>query len=510
MNPCVALLRPLYLAVILAAITQCVSAATLKFKAAKYTAREAAGSVLVTVMRVGTATNTVTVDYMTMDGSATANDDYLPVSGTLTFTNRQTKATFSVPIINDSLVETNETVNLILKNPQGGDTLAAPSNAVLTIMSDDRAGTLAFSAKAYSVDESAGVATITVNRKSGTASRVMIDFTTQNGTAVAGTDYTAASGTLIFGSNELSKTFTVPIQDDSTPETNKTVLLLLSNPRGGATLPAGGAKATLTILDDESSFQFGAASYNVSETMASVTITVTRTGRINLSNSVDFATGGGTATPGADFTPVSGTLNFPSGTKSRTFTIPILRDPISESTETVTLTLSNPTRGGVLGTPAMVNLNIANAPDPNGVPANGPEFMTASGGGSSFSALPAAIVATYQNGLLNITGANASTSGQRTLQFGALPVSGPGTVILNESGNTGTATYTEISVGPPPSAFGYLSNRTGGGGTVTIDVFDTVNKVVAGRFNYTGVQEGFNPNLPATVQITGSFRAFIQ
>ena len=87
--------------------------------------------------------STVMVDYYTEDGTATADDDYTPIAepATLTFTAEQHTQTITVPIIDDSIVEDDETVYLWLTNPVGGPSISSPcSPAVLTIIDDDDEG----------------------------------------------------------------------------------------------------------------------------------------------------------------------------------------------------------------------------------------------------------------------------------------------------------------------------------------------------------------------------------
>ena len=108
-----------------------------------------------------------------------------------------------------------------------------------------------FSSATYSVNENGVTATITVNldQAPGTGNTVSVQYATSNGTATAGQDYTAASGTLSFSNAEVSKTFQVTIANDHTHEANETVTLTLSSPTS-CTI-TGTNPATLTIIDDD-------------------------------------------------------------------------------------------------------------------------------------------------------------------------------------------------------------------------------------------------------------------
>src|SRR5262249_43167767 len=111
-----------------------------------------------------------------------------------------------------------------------------------------------FSGSGYSVNENQGTATITVTRTNGSTGSVTVNYATSDGTATAGSDYTATSGTLTFAAGETSKTFTVPIIDDTAVENPETVTLPLSNAPSGAALGSP-ATATLTINSDDTSNQ---------------------------------------------------------------------------------------------------------------------------------------------------------------------------------------------------------------------------------------------------------------
>jgi probable HAF family extracellular repeat protein len=131
-------------------------------------------------------------------------------------------------------------------------TYSAHDKSGVMIISDAMPGALQFSGASFSVSETSGAATITVTRAGGSSGAVSVDYATSDGTANAGGDYTATSGTLNFADGETSKTFNVPLTDDAQRETNETVHLTLSN-AGGAALGNPGA-AVLTIVDDDAEF----------------------------------------------------------------------------------------------------------------------------------------------------------------------------------------------------------------------------------------------------------------
>jgi hypothetical protein len=225
----------------------------LEFSAANYGVTESPGTATVTVTRSGGSSGTVTVNYATSNGTAVGGTDYTATTGTLTFAPGVLSQTFSVPILSDGRSDGSETVNLALSSPGGGATLGTQATAVLTITDPSaQAGQVAFNAGTYNVTESGGSATITVLRTGGSAGAVTVDYATSNGTAVAGRDYTATTGTLTFNSGETSKSFVVPILIDPGATGSQAVLLTLINPGGGASLGAP-STALLVIADNVTS-----------------------------------------------------------------------------------------------------------------------------------------------------------------------------------------------------------------------------------------------------------------
>jgi len=111
-------------------------------------------------------------------------------------------------------------------------------------------GSLQFNAASYNVNENQGTATITVARTGGSAGSVTVNYATSNGTATAGSDYTATSGTLTFAPGMVTQTITVPVSGDRVNEPDETFTLSLSAAIN-ATIAAG--TATGTIANDDGS-----------------------------------------------------------------------------------------------------------------------------------------------------------------------------------------------------------------------------------------------------------------
>ena len=193
----------------------------------------------------------LSVNYSSADGTATAGIDYTAVSGVLTFTNGAVTNFIIVPIINNSLIEGDLNFTVTLSNPTAPGQLVAPSTATVTI-TDINAG-LSFSSPTYTVFKNGVSATIGVVRSGFTNSNVSVNYTTLNGTAVSGVDYTGVSGTLVFTNGQTSLSFVVPVTDSTTVQPDKTVLLQLSNPVGTNGVLATPSAAVLTIRDNSGS-----------------------------------------------------------------------------------------------------------------------------------------------------------------------------------------------------------------------------------------------------------------
>ena len=194
-----------------------------------------------------TSNQTVTVDYATADGTAQQGSDYAAASGTLQFAPGEASKTIPVPTVEDTVEEQTETFTVTLSNPSGAT--IQDGTATGTITDDD--GPVTALPLLNIIDdtvEEGEQAQFTVTLSRTSTRTVTVDYATADGTAEAGSDYTAASGTLQFAPGEASKTIPVPTVEDTVEEQTETFTVTLSNP-SGATIQDG--TATGTITDDD-------------------------------------------------------------------------------------------------------------------------------------------------------------------------------------------------------------------------------------------------------------------
>jgi hypothetical protein len=328
------------------------------FSTGAYSVGEAAGSATITVTLSKASDDTVTVDWATSDGTATAGEDYVADGDTLTFDPGDTEETFSVDVTSDEESEGDETVVLTLSNA-GGATIGPISLATLTIEDDDEPPpTVDFSEESYSVSEGAGTATITVILSREPDAPVTVDWATSDGTATAGEDYVAASDTLTFDVGETEGTFSVDITPDEETEEDETIVLTLSDASGATIGPI--SPATLVIEDDDEltpTVDFSQEAYSVSESAGTAVITVTLNRELDHAVIVDCSTSEGTATAGEDYVDAIDTLIFEVGDTERTFPVYITSDEETEGDETVILTLSD-VSGASIGPNSPATLTI--------------------------------------------------------------------------------------------------------------------------------------------------------
>ena len=327
----------------------------------------------------------VTVDYATANGSASAGDDYTAKSGSLTFNAGDTTKTIQVSIIDDTVVDNNETLTITLSNASGaeisdgqatgtitdGDTETSPLTAAFQDLPDSHDGSAEFTFQVLFSED------------------IGISYVNMRDDAFTVTDGDVETAKRVDGRHDL---WQITVE----PDDNSDVVITLPANRACTTAGAictredsprqltNSPSATVPGPTDQSSSdtteeptvtsQLAVANATASEEDDSTidfVVTLNPAGEANIT--VDYATANGTASAGSDYTATSGTLTFAAGETSKTVTVAIIDDSAEESDETLTLTLSNPSGaeisdGQATGTitdsePVPLTASFSNMPD---------------------------------------------------------------------------------------------------------------------------------------------------
>ncbi len=324
----------------------------ISFSTGSYTVDEG-DTVTVTVVRSGATGGASAVNYATSEGTASLSD-FVSSAGTLSFGPGETVKTFTVTINTDMEIEEDEALYINLSDPVDAD-LTTPADAVLTIVDTTPLPVIELDSITYSMNEGGSV-NITLSRSAlGTVSTV--NYITSDVTAAGGTDYTAASGTVVFATGELSKTITLTSIDDTTFESDESFSLALSNPTAAELGDNTNTEINIIENDAPPIIEFVSAAYSVAEDAGSVTVTVRRSTDAAVPSTAAYATTDGTAEAGSDFASWSGTVTFNPGELEKSFDIAILNDAFYEYDETFYIGLSNPTMAA-LGSQSNTEITI--------------------------------------------------------------------------------------------------------------------------------------------------------
>ncbi|MBW2066496.1 MAG: hypothetical protein JRJ03_16425, partial [Deltaproteobacteria bacterium] len=237
--------------------------------------------------------DTVNIDYTTLDGTAKQPTDYTVTSGKVKFTPGETTKDITVDTVNDSLVELPESFTVKLSNIQ--------TNAAGAFSRDEGSATILVDEKTtitidnVSADEG-GSATFTVSLGGAAENDVTVDYATSDGTATAGSDYTAASATLTIPKGSMTGTISVPITDDDLIELAETFYVNLSSPSANAAFGDNQGVGTINVQE-----QAVITIDNVSaDEGGSATFTVSLSAPAENAVTVQYSTSGGSATEGSD------------------------------------------------------------------------------------------------------------------------------------------------------------------------------------------------------------------
>jgi hypothetical protein len=508
------------------------SSDALQFATVSTSGAQNAGTISLSVMRTGSTAAAVTANFATADGTAIAGTDYTATSGTLQWAaNDTTPQTIVVPVSNATPFVGSKNLKVVLSNPTGGAAIGTPSSAAVTISGDGSAtaASLHFSASSYTVAQAAGTMTVTVNRTVGSSGAVSVAYATANGTAIAGTNFTAANGTLKWASGDSTpKTFAVAISNATPFSGSKSFTVALSNPTTGVTLGSP-SSASISITGDASgtvgNVEFSAASYAVNQTGSAATVTVNRTGGSSGAVSASYATANGSALAGTDFTQKTGTVQWASGdATSKTISVPVSDTTSFSGTKSFTIALSNATGGATVSSPSSASVTITGSgvAGASGANPSAPTSLVMTGQSTNSISLswnaatpgsaPIAHYKIYRNGAAyatatsttytdtNATNANSPTLGngnpQPTLTI-ANTVYAYAVSAVDTAGNEGpqqtNATFWVYYNG----VFNWLGDFSYPGGSINIDYADATGAPESGAadidVSFTVAHAGFQP-----------------
>jgi sugar lactone lactonase YvrE len=341
--------------------------AGVQFNTDRVFATESSPTQTVRVSRTGDVSGSISVNFATSDGTATAGSDYTATSGTLNFGPGELSKDISIPILSDLLFENgNETFTVNLSGPTGGAVVATPSTTVI-IQDDDPKPVIIVGGTVITEGDS-GTKNLAVNVRLDHPSVqvITVDFATSNGTATAGNDYVAASGTVTLPAGTTSAPLNLTINGDTTVEPDETFTINLSNATNANAIIFG--NPTVIITNDDATLQLSNSSFSVNEFAGEATVTVTRVGDLSRAATIQFATtdtaglqsctvANGKASERCDYGTAVGTVRFAIGETTKTFTMPIVDDALVEGNETFTVNLSGPA-GATLGATTVATITI--------------------------------------------------------------------------------------------------------------------------------------------------------
>ena len=304
-------------------------------------------------------TGTVTMDYVARGGTATGDDidwsfadaasgNALISRGTLTFPPGTTTQNVRIRVRNDGVIEGSETIiiDLINLNTGGSGVRFSSTRYRHTLTVTDNAAAnpvprVSFLTAATTRQESDGTEPLLIAAlDTASASTVTVNYTL-GGTATAGSDYALAPVTLTFIAGETFKRVPLTIISDGVTELAETIIVTLSSPAGAVigSIPAH----TITVADvNVAAVSASANSATVEEDSSqSAVFTITRTGGATVFPLTVSYTISGTASAGADYNALSGSVTLAGGQLSAALNITLLPDTDQESGETVILTIND-------------------------------------------------------------------------------------------------------------------------------------------------------------------------
>lgn len=285
------------------------------------------------------------VDYA-ISGTAGLNDHSL-ASGKVFIPSGSTIASISLPVIDDSLKENSETVIITLVNPENA-ILGDNDIFVFTIEDNDSFSGLGFSLTNITNTENVTLVNIPVTVDQAGEIDVNISYEI-SGTATSGQDYNLSNGNIIIPAGETSVNIILSIIDDTLKEESESIIITITNVIG-ATLNENSVH-TYTVTDNDTYPTLGFSKTTSQSREDSNTINVPVSLSSSYPEDVTFTytvTGGSAEGQGIDYRIEDDEGIIQAGETSFNIPVIIYDDDISEETENIIITISNPTNA-VLG-----------------------------------------------------------------------------------------------------------------------------------------------------------------
>jgi glucose/arabinose dehydrogenase len=304
---------------------------------------------------------TITVNYTTVDGSASAGSDYVTSSGMLTFMPGQVTQPISVTVNGDTTSEVNETFNVNLSGATNAT--IADNQGIGTINNDDALPTISIGDVSLTEGNTGtSNAGFTVSLSEASGQTITVNFATADDTATAGSDYVTAGNTVTFTPGQTSQPINVSINGDTTFEPSEAFNLNLSGATN-ATIADNQGIGTITNDDTQPTIAIN----DVSVTEGTV-VTTNAVFTVSLSNassqtiSVNYATADGSATAGNDYVANSGTVTFTAGQTSQLLGVGVNGDRMNEPDLTFNVNLSAATNATIADNQGMGTIGDEDPP----------------------------------------------------------------------------------------------------------------------------------------------------
>jgi hypothetical protein len=302
------------------------------------TVTEGAASPQTTISMTNAAGVNCRLSVTTANGTAVAPGDYTAINGATFDMNTVTNATLNLAVVDDVLVESNETFTVNLALAAGSDPRCqiGDGQATITIASNDVFAVIAIGD--VTVAEGA-IAQVPVTMTNPTGVNCSLSVTTVDGTAVAPGDYTAINGALFTINGVASDTLAVVTGSDTSPEFSETFTVNIALAAGAdprCQIADGSAQVTITNND----FAVVSFSSDIAVTEGAVaTLPLTMSNGTGITCNLTATTVNGTATAGSDYTARNAFAFSVSGA-SGSVTVPTTPDNIVENNETFTVNIA--------------------------------------------------------------------------------------------------------------------------------------------------------------------------